>query len=105
MVLADRTGIASFLGISKTKIPLNTDAIPDPKQLLINLAKKSRKRDLREAIVPLPNTTAKVGPDYNGQLSNFVDKLWNIKDATKNSFSLHRAVNAIRKFQPTTVSI
>ena len=99
-LIADWLGFASFLGISKNLMPNNVNGIDDPKQCLINLAKRSRKRKLREAIVPSPNSTAKVGPDYNGQLSSFVFNAWNTKEAMKNSDSLYRAVNAISKFQP-----
>lgn len=98
-VLADRTGFASFLGISKNLIPRNTDEIEHPKEYLIGLAKGSRKRILREAIVPKPNSTATIGPDYNAVLSSFVNNSWNITEALENSESLRRAVNAINQFQ------
>ncbi len=99
-LLADRPGFTSFLGVSKKLIPENVDQISDPKQFLINLAKRSRKRALREAIVPIPNSTARVGPDYNGQLSSFVFDTWNIVEAIKHSDSLRRAISAINNFQP-----
>ncbi len=99
-LLADRSGFAYFLNIKKELIPENVDGINDPKQLVISLARRSRKRTLREAIVPIPDSTARVGPDYNGQLSSFVFDTWNIVEAIKHSDSLRRAVNAINNFQP-----
>lgn len=99
-LLADRTGFASFLNIKKELIPENVDGIDDPKRLVINLARRSRKRTLREAIVPIPNSTARVGTDYNGQLSSFVLKAWNIEEAIKHSDSLRRTVEALNEFQP-----
>lgn len=99
-LLADRPGFAYFLNIRKELIPENVDGINDPKQLVINLARRSRKRILREAIVPIPDSTARVGTDYNGVLSSFVLEAWNIKEAIKHSDSLRRAVNAINNFQP-----
>jgi hypothetical protein len=39
-LLAHREALAEFLGISVSLIPANVDEIPDPKQLLINLARK-----------------------------------------------------------------
>lgn len=99
-VLADRSGFASFLGISTNLIPPNPDEIYHPKQELINLARRSRKRQLREAIVPRLGSTARIGPDYNGQLSSFVINSWNIEEAIQNSPSLRRAVHAINNFQP-----
>ncbi|MEG4072177.1 hypothetical protein QUA30_05735 [Microcoleus sp. Pol14C2] len=100
-LLAHREGFAQFLGISVDLIPGDADRIPDPKQLLINLAKKSKKRNLREAIVPPPNSTAKIGKDYNGQLIEFVNKSWQVASAQTNSPSLERAMNALINFQPT----
>ncbi|MDP2729597.1 MAG: DUF4276 family protein [Dehalococcoidales bacterium] len=99
-LLADRSGFAYFLNIRKELIPENVDGINNPKQLVISLARRSRKRTLREAIVPIPDSTARVGPDYNGQLSLFVFNTWNIVEAIKHSDSLRRAVNAINNFQP-----
>ena len=100
-LLAHREAFAQFLGISVDLIPGDADRIPDPKLLLINLAKKSRKRKLREAIVPERNSTAKIGKDYNGQLIEFVNKSWQVASAQTNSPSLERAMNALIKFQPT----
>jgi hypothetical protein len=101
-LLAHRSAFAEFLGISVDNIPRDADLIPDPKQCLINLvAEKSKKRKLREAIVPEPNSTAKIGKDYNGQLSEFVNKSWQVASAQTNSPSLERAMNALIKFQPT----
>ncbi|WP_333438429.1 hypothetical protein [Microcoleus sp. D2_18a_D3] len=100
-LLAHREGFAQFLGISVDLIPGDADRIPDPKQLLINLAKKSKKRNLREAIVPDRNSTAKIGKDYNGQLIHFVNQSWQVASAQTNSPSLKRAMNAIVNFQPT----
>ena len=99
-LLADRAGFASFLGIKREFIPKNVDEINDPKQVLINLAKRSRRRALRQAIVPIPDRTARVGPDYNGQLSSFVFGAWNIVEAMENSESLRRTVKALNEFQP-----
>lgn len=100
-LLAHREAFAEFLGISVDLIPADVDKVSDPKQLLINLAKKSKKRELREGIVPDRNSTAKIGKDYNGQLIQFVDRNWQVASAQTNSPSLERAMNAIVNFQPT----
>jgi hypothetical protein len=100
-LLAHRAAFAEFLGVSVDLIPVDADLIPDPKQLLINLAKKSKKRNLRDGIVPDRNSTAKIGKDYNGQLIQFVNQNWQAASAQTNSPSLKRAMNAIVNFQPT----
>jgi hypothetical protein len=100
-LLADRDAFSNFLGISTDLIPENVDLIGDPKQFLINLARKSRNRTLRDAIVPLPNSTAKIGRDYNGQLVQFINQKWKVELAKVHSQSLEKAVNAINSFEPT----
>jgi hypothetical protein len=100
-LLAHREAFAEFLGISVDLIPADVDKISDPKQVLINLAKKSKKRELREGIVPDRNSTAKIGKDYNGQLIQFVNQSWQVASAQTNSRSLERAMNALINFQPT----
>ncbi|WP_293349985.1 MULTISPECIES: hypothetical protein [unclassified Microcoleus] len=100
-LLAHREGFAEFLGISVDLIPADVDKISDPKQVLINLAKKSKKRELREGIVPDRNSTAKIGKDYNGQLIQFVNQSWQVAPAQTNSRSLERAMNALINFQPS----
>jgi hypothetical protein len=99
-LLADREAFAEFLGIAVTLIPQDADAIADPKQTLINLAKKSRKRTLREGIVPPSKTTAKIGRDYNGQLIPFVKQIWKVESAIPHSSSLERAMKALLTFEP-----
>ena len=99
-VLADRDRFAKFLGIRRTLVPVNVDAIDDPKKCLINLAMKSRKRNLREDIVPTNGSTAKQGPDYNGRLVSFVEEFWNPYEAMHNSPSLERTIRAVENFQP-----
>ena len=103
-LLGHRSAFAEFLGISVDLIPGDADLIPDPKQLLINLAEKSKKRKQQEAIVPERNSTAKIGKDYNGQLIKFVNKSWQVASAHTNSPSLKRAMNALINFQPTWVN-
>ena len=99
-VLAHREAFAEFLDVSVDLIPGDVDEIADPKQLLINLARKSRKRNLRDAIVPASNSTAKIGKDYNGQLIQFVQQSWQVEPAQASSRSLQRAMNALITFEP-----
>ena len=100
-LLADRGGFASFLGIRKELLPLNADAIQEPKQHLINLARKSRRREVRDDIVPPHGSTRQIGPNYNGRLVSFVHKKWDVLVATQSSESLTRTFNSLSKFSPT----
>jgi len=99
-VLADRAGFADFLGISKSRVPDRPDELPDPKAYLIDLARSSRKRELREDIVPKRGSTAKQGPAYNERLISFVRVAWNPSQARRNSPSLERTIMALERFIP-----
>jgi len=97
-LLADRINFAAFFSINQTIISLTPDNDPDPKQTVINLAKKSRKRAIREDIVPIDNY-ARLGPGYNIQLQQYIQNTWNIDFARKNSPSLDKAVKALEKIK------
>ncbi len=99
-LLADRRGFSDFLKLSEKQIPVNADDITDPKQMIVNLAKKCRVRELANAIAPRSGSTSKVGPDYNGKLSYFTLNLWDIDRALMNSQSLARCVRVIKEFRP-----
>ncbi|MFH1941675.1 MAG: hypothetical protein ABIL68_06185 [bacterium] len=99
-VIADRISFAKFLGITSRLIPSNPDELDDPKQVLINLANRSRKRYLREALVPQMGSTAKIGPDYNSKLGEFVQSYWNLHNAINYSPSLRRIYETVDSFSP-----
>jgi hypothetical protein len=98
-LLADSKGISSFLGISENLVNKNPESLVDAKSHLIFLATRSRKRNLKEGLVPDSRTSAVVGPEYNQILSSFV-KDWNVGAAAKRSESLRRALLAIENFKP-----
>lgn len=97
-VLADRESTAEFLGVPATKIPLDTDSIPDPKRHLVNLARKSRRAEIRRALAPRDGSTAQVGPEYNARVPTFVAERWDPESAARCSASLRRAMNRLREF-------
>ena len=97
-LLADRKGISDFMGVDLKQIPIRSELLTDPKRSLISIATISKKRNIREDLVP-KNNNATIGPNYNGRLTNFVLNFWSIDDAMKNSTSLARAVACIEKFQ------
>ncbi len=98
-LLADCFGLAKFLGVSETLVPKRPDDLPDPKRELIAIAKRSRKRDLRESIVPWAGTSAQQGPDYNGALGQFVANNWDPELARKRSRSFDRTILRLAGFE------
>lgn len=99
-ILAGRKSLAGYLGINVDNIPQNSDAIRDPKLLLLGLVQKSRKGELKRDILPRKGSTARVGPDYNGRMVQFVKNHWDIQEAQSNSNSLSRAIRVLNEYQP-----
>ena len=99
-VLADKDNFATFLGIRSALIPDDVESIADPKRELIQLASRARKKDLRDDICPPPNSTRRVGPNYNARLSAFVQQLWDPNAARERAESLGRAIERLTTFRP-----
>lgn len=97
-LLADRQNFSSFVGIRKDLIPLDSDLIPNPKEFLVNVIRKSSKREIKTAIVPKTKSTALVGPNYNGKLIEFINTSWSLIEARLNSRSLEKTIKAIDSF-------
>ncbi len=97
-LLSDVEGLSGFLKVSQVIFPKEPEIEPDPKNRLIQIAKRSRVRNIREDIVPI-NENAKIGPDYNGRLIEFVSNKWSIENAIKRSISLRRALDKLGHFK------
>ncbi|MCL2129055.1 MAG: DUF4276 family protein [Treponema sp.] len=95
-LLADKKNFSAFFSISHELIPSEPDKEIDPKSIIVSLAKKSRKRDIREAIVPIDNY-ALIGPGYNSVFQNFIQNFWSIASARKNSPSLDGAIKSFER--------
>ncbi|MDE0041965.1 MAG: hypothetical protein OXT74_08015 [Candidatus Poribacteria bacterium] len=95
-VMADRGSLAAFLSIPVARIPVTPDDISDPKECLVSLASESKKKSIRDQLVPPRSAaTARVGPEYNSRLSQFVRDDWNLERAAAVSPSLKRTVDRI----------
>ena len=95
-LMADREGISEFLSVSKTKIPLNPENEQYPKRTLINIARLSRSKVVRNEFVPQPGHLSNVGPDYMNMLNDFITNYWDIDNAMNHADSLKRCVHRLR---------
>ena len=102
-VLADREHIASSLGISLQRVPDNPDILAHPKTALVNLARQSRSRAVREDLVPRQRSGRSVGPLYTARLMKFVEDEhagWRPDQAAIRSDSLRRCIDRLRSLVP-----
>lgn len=93
--LADRERVATYLSVPIGKIPERPDEVEDVKQTLVDIARASRKREIRAAIVPTAQGRREVGPGYVGAMTQFVE-IWDPIRAARQSPSLDRALRAMR---------
>ena len=94
-ILSDREAFATWMNISVNKIPSNTQEIEDPKQFIINLAHKSKKKEMKDII---PQGTAIQGPGYNILLQRFIVERWDAENAANCNASLKKTINRLKIF-------
>ncbi|HIE50814.1 MAG TPA: hypothetical protein EYP85_03565 [Armatimonadetes bacterium] len=71
--------------------------LADPKQTLVNLARRGRRRKIREDIVPRPGSSGVVGPGYSARIQEMVATYWDVERAVAFSLSLHRCIARLRE--------
>ena len=101
-LLADVDGFSHFLQMDYSFINQeiqNPDEIRNPKEKLISLVDRSRKRELKNDMVNKYQTYFRQGSGYNTRLIEFVLSLWNIERAAKKSESLNRSLKALRNWK------
>lgn len=96
-LLADRDAFADALAVPIASLPWAPDEEIDPKRVVLNLARKSRRRVIREEVVS-PHDPNKRGTGYNLHLCAFVRSHWDAGRAAANSPSLERAVRRLKEF-------
>ena len=94
-ILADRDLFADFLAVPAHRIPPNTDEIAQPKEFIVSLARRSRRKDIRRDLVPPPGATSAVGPGFNARVGSFVTGTWNVESAAMASPSLRRSIGRL----------
>jgi hypothetical protein len=98
-LLADRERLAELLGVRLTWLPANPDRVDNPKTELVNLARRSSRRGVRNDLVPREGSGRAVGPLYTARMIQFVEDEtagWRPNEAARVSDSLARSVNRLR---------
>jgi hypothetical protein len=96
-LLADQENFADFIGVPFHRLPSQPDEIDNPKIAVVNLARKSRKNDIKRDMVPAQGNIGRVGGAYTSQIINFVTNHWDINQAAENSPSLARMLKAVQR--------
>jgi hypothetical protein len=96
-LMADAERLAQFLGVARSRIPRSPEQEDHPKTGLVNLARRSRRRDVREDIVPRAQSGRAVGPAYSSRLIEYVASELRPDVAAQRAGSLRRAVNCLKR--------
>ena len=88
IMIINRLIVKNWRNFQQINVPLPTDSILNPKEILISLARRSKKKRLREALVPAQGATLSVGDEYNIRLIEFVRNHWDLERAATASPSL-----------------
>jgi len=104
-LMADIESMASFLSIARAKIPADPEDLLDPKTMMVNMARRSRRWAVRADMVPREGSGRPVGPAYTSRLIEFVQNRWRPDIAAERAASLHRAISCLRRLVAKTSSI
>jgi hypothetical protein len=75
-LFADRERLARFLSLRVAQLPVYPDTLDDPKRLMIEMARRSSRRDIREDMAPRPGGGRSVGPAYTSRIIEFATDSW-----------------------------
>lgn len=89
-LLADRQAMAGFLKVPISALPINPDSKAHPKRTLVDIARKSTSKNIRNALIP-DDSGGVVGSDYAATMSKFIEQHWRVAVARKHSPSLEKA--------------
>lgn len=89
-LLADREAVADYLGVPLARIPTDPERLDEPKQTVVNLARRSRRRAIREGLVPRPESGRQVGPTYTSHMIEYAQTAWRPEVAAQTADSLRR---------------
>ncbi len=97
-LMADRRDFASFLGVRVKRVPREPERIADPKQAVVDLARESTRRVIREGLPPSEAGGRRVGPAYTDEVIRYVRHRWSPERARAGSPSLARAFERCETF-------
>jgi len=71
--------------------------MPESVTEMVNLARRSRCKDIRDDMVPREGNGRVVGPAYPSRLREYVETSWRPREAAQRSDSLRRALIGIER--------
>jgi hypothetical protein len=96
-LMADAEALASYLAVAQGRIPGDPEGVPNAKTEMVNIARRSRRRAIRQDMVPREGSGRPVGPAYTSRLIEYAETHWRPAVAARHTESLRRAIACLRR--------
>ena len=100
-LMADAQTLAHHLGVRPGWITAAPEELDHPKDAMVALAWRSRRRAVLQDMVPRERSGRRVGPAYTSTLTEYVRQHWRPEEASRRSDSLGRAIHCLRRLVHT----
>jgi hypothetical protein len=94
-LMGDRERLAAYLRVSQSRIPFSPEDELDAKASMVNIARRSRDRTIRDDMVPTARSGRKTGANYAGRLIEFATREWRPEKAAECVDSLSRCLRRL----------
>ena len=96
-LMVDAETLAEFLRVARRRIPGRPEHSDHPKESMVTLARHSRRRAVREDMVPREGSGRPIGPAYTSRLVEYVESRWRPEVAARHAESLRRAIACVER--------
>jgi hypothetical protein len=96
-LIADGETLAAYLRVARSRIPAQPETLANAKVAMVNLARHSRRKDVRTDMVPRAEAGRPVGPAYNSRLIEYAEQYWRPEAAARSAASLRRAIACLKR--------
>ena len=95
-LMADVQTLARYLSVGLSRISADPETLERPKDAMVDLARRSRRNDIRKDMVPRQKSGRRVGPAYASRLIEYVRDHRQPDVAAERSESLQRAIHSLQ---------
>ena len=94
-LMADAQTLARYLAVKQNAIPRDPEKLPRPKDAMVNLARRSRRRSVYSDMTPRDGSGRRTGPAYPSRMVEYVARHWRPDVAAERADSLRQAMRCL----------
>jgi hypothetical protein len=103
-LMGDIDTLATFLSVSVGRLSNDPESLSDPKQSMVEIAQRSRKRAIREDMCPRQGSGRSTGPAYASRLIEYASTTWRPDVAAQTAPSLHRTIACLERVRDSAAA-